>query len=229
MGHALGQEGFQSDAVEVDEEHAAAANAPISEALLRNPLAEPIQVVCLEFTRHPRGFHQLLRTCAALKPCRSKLVQHGFDFNHSTGAYIFVSPEHHEAVAQAIETHQMHLHPRHVLVALELEELVIEAVGTLPSSFQVRVKGRQVTPIGVDAPQEGGEGKETEDDSFDEDDIVELQPSHEAGPSYQQSLPQPFIVKRTFIDVEVRSSSGAKTVSTSEADPRIKFKHKRKT
>mmetsp|Transcript_115812 Transcript_115812/g.212869 ORF Transcript_115812/g.212869 Transcript_115812/m.212869 type:complete len:244 (-) Transcript_115812:238-969(-) len=218
------------------EEYAAADNAPISDALLRNSPDPSEKIVWLEYSRHPRGFEKALQTCAELEPCRLELSAHGFSPKHSTGAHIFVRPELFEAVSEAANARASQLHARHVLVAVEFEELLSKAVGKLPSRLQVRVKNRQVTSLSGNAQHEQGEGGEPDEDSLSEVDMVEPQPDktwpHEdpqtakQDPHAYQSLEQvPYVVKRTFITVPVKSSiysgssSGQKTVSTSDKDP----------
>jgi len=127
---------------------------------------------------------------------------------HPSGAHIFVRPEDFCKAMDAIDREGWTLQRRHVVVANEFEDLVMEVVKKIPSRQQVRLKSRTAATL-CPANEEPNAEKASEN----------------AQESFELFLQ--FCVKRTFIHVPCGSSiysgpsGGPRTTSTSDANPRV--------
>merc|ERR550532_1340204 len=170
------------------------------------------EIILLDFSRNPKTFRDVLQECAELNPCRQEELP--------SGAHIFVVPEDFEDAMHAVEREGWTLKRRHVVVAQEFEEVVMSVVKKIASREQVRLKSRTVACF-CDAKEEPQVQVGTPD----------FPKSQQASASEdgQERLERfmLFCVKRTFIHIPCADSiysgpsSGPKTVSTSDANPRV--------
>eukprot|EP00933_Yihiella_yeosuensis_P081228 TRINITY_DN94791_c0_g1_i1.p1 TRINITY_DN94791_c0_g1~~TRINITY_DN94791_c0_g1_i1.p1 ORF type:complete len:678 (-),score=97.93 TRINITY_DN94791_c0_g1_i1:405-2213(-) len=176
------------------------------------------QIILLEFSRNPKSFFDALNACPKLQACKSALETVGLSsLLPDSGAHIFVSPGTWHAALDAISREDWNLKKRHVIVAEEFEDTVKQAVAHIPSRDQVRLKCREATGAeeGV-APEQAASSQRGKD----------AKPQN-ASKEDQEIFPD-LVVKRTFLYVPIESSIysgpsvGAKTVSTSDGDPRVK-------
>jgi len=124
-------------------------NAQISDVLMRNPLApSDAKVILLTFSRDPAALAQTLLQAAELAPCKEALAAEGFDVELPTGAKIFVRPEHHRPAVEAIRLYGLSLKPKHVVVDVELEHVVLKLVESLRPK-KVYAKPRTIMPLAL--------------------------------------------------------------------------------
>lgn len=152
----------------------------------------------------------------------------GFQTELTSGAHIFVKSKDYHPVCDAIVREGWQLQRRHVVVTREFEDVVIAAVKELASKLQVRLKRRTsstVSSLSVGSSAFGAAH-------------VDLHASYcaeqqmESGSENEKSGRAPefiYVVKRTFIHIPVPASlysgpsSGQKTASTGDANPRVHF------
>lgn len=117
----------------------AASNAHASTSIPRTE-TETCRVHVIEFSRHPQVLRQALLEGQLLSKCRDALTSQGLAPELSSGAKVFVQPEHFTPVTEAVAS--MNLKPWHVVTSDEFEPLVMTTVQGLPGRAQVREKGR---------------------------------------------------------------------------------------
>mmetsp|Transcript_55096 Transcript_55096/g.98305 ORF Transcript_55096/g.98305 Transcript_55096/m.98305 type:complete len:679 (+) Transcript_55096:45-2081(+) len=191
------------------------------------------EIVLLDFSRNPKIFQEALHGCPELQACTQCLETASLPSQLESGARIFVGPGIFHAALDAIAREGWDLQKRHVVVAQEFEDVVMLAIAKLPSRAQVRLKGRQTAatlhgaaetaagssqgdqnqePAGTSGDAEPQHARTQRNDTQDDEQVEEMYPR---------------LVKRTFIHIPVESSMcsgpslGAKTASTSDANPRV--------
>ena len=103
------------------------------------------EIVFLDFSRNPKEFNDVLRDCAELSECREALKKIDVSTQLPSGAHLFVRPGHVEGAMEAILREGWELARRHIVVAKEFEEIVMDVIRRLRSKSQVRLKGRETT------------------------------------------------------------------------------------
>lgn len=127
---------FEADVLKVE---TATANAEISARLLHRRVgATPIHLYT--FSRSPREYRAALMEGPELEPCRRALSAAGCRPELPQGVKVFVHPEQYAQVVAHIQSHGLELRARHVLVAADFEEQLLEAIGSLSCSLQIRAK-----------------------------------------------------------------------------------------
>lgn len=198
------------------------------------PRVENVTVQVLEFSRHPQMLRQRLLASTSLRPWTQALEQRGLSVELASGTKIFVAADHYDAVLAAVRSAiDFELKPWHVIACAECAELVQDVVQSLPSRQQVRQKRSllfECPPICDQCESQNPRfscsrchrarycSKECQRTAWqihskmcDADDQGALS-----------------FMRRTFIEVDVPTSlrscpsSGPKTVSTSQANPRVK-------
>lgn len=198
-------------------ERAAEENAPLNDAILRSRPVDGDRVAVITFSRSGRNYRQALMEGPELEDCRRSLEDAGFSPELPSGAKVFVRPEQYEAVIEQLQS--LDLKPRHVVVAEEFEELLLSVINGLPSSDQIRRKGPAAELVlgtsadsGPPMPSAQSEESQAPRGSMEEEEMDVTGLVHE--------------IRRTFIHIKIQSSiysgpsSGAKTASTSDANPR---------
>lgn len=189
------------------------------------------EILILEYSRHPLELEEALLQHPSLEACRQALAMENLSFKLEGGAKIFVKPAYYEAVIKALEGKE--LKPWLVIVAAEFEQAVGQAVASLPSRMQVRQKKRSMVAVAVSDRHCEHCGK----------DCPRFKCTHCSSTWYCSQDCQrrdwkfhkaaggdllPVVVKRTFLHLDVPSSlrsepsTGPKTQSTSDANPRVK-------
>jgi len=153
-------------------------NSDISDALLRG---KPPGIMLLEYSRDPTSFHELLKTCPELKACRAALIAKGFtpELPQPCGAKIFVPPDLFDVAKEAVRLQGIKLHSRHVLVSDDLTETVINVVKN-----KMKLSKKEKTKL------KNHRG-------------IKHIP---LGPAMFEEPTMPYVVKHTFIHVQVTSS-----------------------
>jgi len=124
-------------------------NAHISNALMRNTLApSDAKVVLLTFSRDPAALAHTLLQAAELAPFKEALAAEGLGVELASGAKIFVRPEHHGPAVEAIRLYGLSLKPKHVVVDVELEQVVLKLVESLRPK-KVYKKTRTIMPLAL--------------------------------------------------------------------------------
>jgi len=85
-------------------------------------------VLLLAFSRSSQSFREVLLQAPELADCRQALANNGYQLEHSSGAKIFVQPQHYEPLMEAISSIGLKLAPRHIFVAPALEQAVMKAL-----------------------------------------------------------------------------------------------------
>lgn len=168
-----------------------------------------------------------------MEPCRSALAAQGFACEQPSGACVFVAPDEFESVREEIENRD--LKPFHVVVSREYEQAVMDAVASLPSKAQVREKQRTTSAIAATCATCQAEkprftcqrchgawycSRKCQQQDWRRHKAVCSAPEVDLEGEF------PIVVKRTFLEVTVRNSlrsspsSGTRTKSTTDADPR---------
>jgi hypothetical protein len=197
-----------------------------------SPVADGVEIILLDFSRNPKEFHDTLSHCTALNACCEALLKAGKSPKLPSGAHLFARPEFFDAALATIAREHWDLKRRHVVVSHDLEAHVMHAVKTLPSRSQVRLKHRQAIHCSIPQSTEcdhsdANPGKREPATHSEEDDFVEPTRSDEPFPFHD------LVVKRTFIELPDASSiysgpsSGQKTASTTDANPRSRFRPRR--
>jgi len=154
-----------------------------------------------------------------------------------SGAKIFVKPEHFEMVLAAVRRAEVVLKPWHVIVSIDFEDSVVATVSSLASREQVKQKVTYpvLCPPVCDnclaqnpryACLECGEAQYCSHE-------CQKKHFHIHSRQCQSDNEALSIVKSTFIHVEIPSSlrsapsSRAKTVSTSDANARVRVSPRR--
>jgi len=229
------------DPVGEGSEEAVATNAPLSDVILRSRPSPP-SIYLLEFSRSPESFRLCLLDRPKLVECHTSLREKGFDPDLPSGAKVFVNPNQFQPLMHALDTESWELKPRHVLVSDDFEEEVLAAVESLRSNDRVKQKQRS-TVIGMAEASNGTEtfGQDLQAPAnmrtgASEESAETVQSSHESmgGPAESSGDNRRadinldlYLVKRTFIHIPIPSSlwsgptSGQKTASTTDADPRF--------
>lgn len=187
----------------------------------QQPSSDESQILLLEFSRNPEVFRDALEHGEALQECREAMLGAGFQTALPGGAHLFVLPDLVPIALAAISQQGLTLNRRHVIVDQESEAQVMRAVKSLPSRAQVRRKNREAVQLPPPDPQSEGcvdvsEADDVEAVIFDKRDWIKL-----------------IVVKRTFIHVPIPASiysgpsGGPKTVSTSDANPRVAWQPRR--
>jgi len=124
-------------------------NAQISDSLMRNTSApSDAKVVLLTFSRDPAALGQTLLQAAQLAPLKEVLAAESLDVELPSGAKIFVRPEHHGPTVEAIRLYGLSLKPKHVVVDVELEQVVLKLVESLRPK-KVYAKTRTIMPLAL--------------------------------------------------------------------------------
>lgn len=124
------------------------ANAQLSSALIesrRSDLAASVALLC--FSRSPRSFRTLLAEASGLAPCREALIQGGYALELRSGAKMLVKPEHYDPALEALRLAGWSLSHQHVVVEVELAEVVTDLMKRLPGRESVRPRGQQRVPL----------------------------------------------------------------------------------
>jgi len=124
-------------------------NARISDALMRNtPTPISAKVVLLTFSRDPAALAQTLLQAMELAPFKEALAAEGLDVQLPSGAKIFVRPEHHGPAVEAIRLYRLSLKPKHMVVDVELEQVVLKLVESLRPK-KVYAQTRTIMPLAL--------------------------------------------------------------------------------
>lgn len=178
------------------------ANAQKSNSLLANRrqgLAPA--VVLLTFSRSPQSFRSILAKAEELAAYRDALAQSGYAWELKSGTKIFVTPEHYEPTLEAARLAGWSLARQHIIVDVELVEVVTGLLRCLPGRESVRSKGGVKVPLAFAAASL----------QFASDIVVS----------------KTFINIRVSSSMCSADGSGQRTKSTTDTDPR-KGKNKRK-
>lgn len=123
-------------------------NAQVSDTVLRyRPADVGVKVLLLKLSRRPSALQDVLLQSHELSDCRNALEECGYSVKLSSGAYVFVRPEHYAATLEAIRIQGKKLYPNNILVDVELEMMVTEVVRGLPGREKVYTRSREVTPL----------------------------------------------------------------------------------
>jgi len=109
------------------------------------PLGGPM-VLLIEFSRHPDALRKVLLEASELEPCRALLQSNSMQVELKSGAKIFVRPERYEAARLSLQHHK--LYPKHVILDLELEPVILKLVQSLPGHNKVPLKTKSTVPVG---------------------------------------------------------------------------------
>lgn len=178
------------------------ANAQLSNSLLANRgegLAPA--VVLLTFSRSPRSFRTILAEAVELAAYRDALAQNGCAWELKSGTKIFVKPDHYEPTLEAVRSAGWSLARQHIIVDVELAEVVPGLLRCLPGRESVRSQGAVKVPLAFAAASL----------QFGSDIVVS----------------KTFINIRSSSSMCSADGTGQRTKSTTDADPR-KGKNKRK-
>jgi len=191
------------------------------------------EVVVMQFSRHPRSFREALFSSPLLGQYRAALEDAGYETElHPSKAKVFVPPDMYQATCEAVQQRlqpQGGLKAAHVIVPLDLEPTVMEAIRPLPRGEKVRLKMQSKVPVPLNvSPQTGAASSKDLDfvastmctggDSDQElipEDIVDNE--DELIPDDIEEDTQggvPYIVERTFIHVPMHPVAPAKTSHT---------------
>lgn len=183
-----------ANAVDLAAQRQADANAQVSHALLSGRfMYTNARMVLLKFSRRPLAFREALLQSPELIAYRKALEEQGFAAELASGAKVFVSPDHYEATIEAIRISGWQLFPDHVIVDPSLVDIVEGLVRSLPRGQRVYSRGSTVVPLG----------------------FAQAAMEMDADVS----------ICKTFVDIRIpsslfSSSTGPRTVSTTEADVR---------
>jgi len=123
--------------------------APVSE----QPFFE--KAYLLRMTRNPRELEAALTHGPELETIRASLLNAGRDVRLPSGALILVAPEQYAAVRRAVS--QLALRPFHVVVTDTFLPLVHEALHSIPSRRDVRIReGHTVAYLDPTSPDMNG-------------------------------------------------------------------------
>lgn len=129
--------------------NAAAAGFPEGEPVLEHPFFE--RAYLLRMSRNPRELEAALTRGPELETIRSSLVDAGEDVRLPSGALMLVAPDQYRAVRRAVS--QLSLRPFHVVVTDTFLPLVHEALRSIPSRRDVRIRdGRTVAYFDPTSP-----------------------------------------------------------------------------
>lgn len=99
-------------------------------------------LMLLRVTRAPRDLQERLQNGPELQHARSEMQRHGLSSHLPSGATIFVlNPEEHAAAQRIVK--EQHLRVHHMVVQQSLLHLVREAVQSLRSRLNVRVRSQE--------------------------------------------------------------------------------------
>mmetsp|Transcript_118998 Transcript_118998/g.379490 ORF Transcript_118998/g.379490 Transcript_118998/m.379490 type:complete len:323 (+) Transcript_118998:1313-2281(+) len=104
-------------------------------------------VVLLTFSRSPRSFRTILAEAVELAVCRDALAQRGCAWELRSGTKIFVKPDHYEPTLEAVRLAGWSLAHQHVIVEVELAEVVTGLLRRLPGRDSVRSQGNVKVPF----------------------------------------------------------------------------------
>lgn len=197
------------------------------------PEAAKLTVQIFEFSRHPQMLRQRLLACASLRPWVQALHARGMSVELPSGAKIFVQPDHHDAVLAAVHSSiDFDLKPWHVIACTQCAQLVQDIVRSLPSRQQVREKRSLLLACPPICDQCGSPDPRFACSNCHRDRYCSRECQRTAWQSHSRDCVVDeggtlSITSRTFIEVDApsslrsRPSLGPKTVSTSQANPRV--------
>lgn len=206
-----------------------ANNVRLSDDLLRSRPSPP-SIYLLEFSRSPESFRRCFLDRPKLLECHASLREKCFDPDLPSGAKVFVNPDHFQALMDALDTEGYDLKPRHVLTSDDFEEEVIAAVAGLRSSDRVKQKQR-TTVAGMaeasdvfETPEQDAQAPANMRTGVSKE-SAETSEGRSDGNHPASMRGDLYVVKRTFIHIKNSSlwsgpTSGQKTASTTDADPR---------
>jgi len=171
-------------------------NAQVSDALVRSSPAEGgPHVILLTFSRPSMQLRKILLGSSELAPCRAELEAQGHLVEVESGAKIFLRPEHYNPALAAVRLHGCPLYKNHVVVDIDLEDVVVQLAQQLHGPSFTYVKGKFIYPLG----------------------LTELA----ASSGYDITATGSFV--QIHVPSSMRSESepgAARTLSTTDADPR---------
>ncbi|CAE7838186.1 unnamed protein product [Symbiodinium sp. CCMP2592] len=132
---------------------AAEANARLSQAMVKrfhDFHADEPRIVLLSFSRCPECFRHALLEGPAVADVRAALHDRGYEAVLACGMKVFVHPEQYESVREAVQDQQLRgvsFKSSQVVVAEDLEGLVVKALQAIPSSQQVRLRETRDLPV----------------------------------------------------------------------------------
>lgn len=91
----------------------------------------------------------MLLEAEELAPCRAALGAHKYPVELESGAKIFVRPEHYNPALVAVRLNGLSLYKNHVLVDLDLEDVILRITRQLPGRLSTYPKNRDVVPLGL--------------------------------------------------------------------------------
>lgn len=131
---------------------AGAVNAQVSEALVRtSPAAAGLQVLLLKFSRASAAMREVLLKAHDLAICRAALEDESLPIELGSGAMILTRPENHGPALTAVRLRGLTLHKNHVLVDVDLEDIVKRLVQQLRGRSFTYPMRRDVLPISLAA------------------------------------------------------------------------------
>lgn len=147
VGHAPGSSSHQ--AVEQDDD---SRNAEISNMVLQNRLSVPgPRVEVLTFSRSPNEYRKALMDAPELADCRQALEDKGFAVELSSGAKVFVQPQHYEPLMVKIRMSKLKTFPRIVFVDPSLAAVVIRVLERtchqLPQKQKFYNRSKETVPL----------------------------------------------------------------------------------
>jgi hypothetical protein len=148
-------------------------------------------VSLLAYNRYPESFRLALTSGAALNPCRSALEEAGFNWEHTSGAKLFVHPWQFEECMTAVSENNIELRPYHVIVSSSLEYNVEACLADVPCRQGARVKRRRVLGQASRSSFEHG----TDDLGRD----VQMPPGEAITDEVANETEQAYEVRRTFL------------------------------
>lgn len=133
--------------------NALASRIPEGERVAEHPFFE--KAYLLRMSRNPRELEAALTRGPELETLRASLADAGQDVRLPSGALMLVAPEQYAAVRRAVS--QLALRPFHVVVTDTFLPLVHEALCTIPSRRDVRIReGRAVAYLDPTSPDMDG-------------------------------------------------------------------------
>lgn len=114
-------------------------------------LGEPVVLSLIGVSRDPEAYHELMKTCSALQPCREGLDAAGKSFELPDGGYAFILPDHYAPAMTALDLFDLakEIKPHHVLVSQEYKEIVLKEIRSLRCRLKVRRKSNRQVPANL--------------------------------------------------------------------------------
>ena len=96
--------------------------------------------VVMELKRNPREFFDALHRIDKIAACRRALEEAGLQYTLLSGARVYVPPEHHRRVLERLEISDRHFSARHIIVAEEFRDAVVDAISSIPRRGKLQIR-----------------------------------------------------------------------------------------